>query len=107
MKFRSFILATTLLTAATGFAFAQSAPSPNNSSGPNVDATTPSPTDQGSTGDNIKGIPSRGTAAQGRATTGAGRTELGTKPTPQKNMNESMKKNASPASPAEGAAKEK
>jgi len=107
MKFRSLILATTLLTAATGFAFAQSAPSPNNSSGPGVDATTPAPTDLSSTGDNIKGIPSRSTAVKGKATTGAGMTEPGTKPTPQKNLNETMKKNASPASPAEGVQKEK
>ena len=107
MKFRSLILATTLLTAATGFAFAQSSPSPANSSGPDVHANTPAPTDMSSTGDNIKGIPSRGTAAQGRATTGAGMTEPGTKPTPQSNMNEGAQKNASPASPAEGIEKEK
>lgn len=107
MKFRSLILATTLLTAATGLAFAQSAPSPANSSGPDVRANTPAPTDLSSSGDNIKGIPSRGTAAQGRATTGAGMTEPGTKPSPQKNMKESAEKNASPASPAEGAEKEK
>jgi hypothetical protein len=107
MKFRRLILAATLLTAATGFAVAQSAPSPNNASGPNVDATTPSPTDPASTGDNIKGIPERGTAVKGRATTGAGMTEPGTKPSSQKNMNETMKKNASPASPAEGEQKEK
>jgi hypothetical protein len=107
MKFRRLILAATLLTAATGFAVAQSAPSPNNSSGPDVHANTPSPTDLSSTGDNIKGIPSRGTAVKGRATTGAGMTEPGTKPSSQKNMNETMKKNASPASPAEGEQKEK
>jgi hypothetical protein len=107
MKLGSLILATTLLTAATGFAFAQSAPSPNNSSGPDVHANTSAPTDLSSKGDNIKGIPSRGTAAQGRANTGAGMTEPGTKPTPQKNMDESAQKNASPASPAEGAEKEK
>ena len=107
MKFRSLILATTLLTAATGLAFAQSAPSPNNSSGPDVHATTPSPTDPSSKGDNIKGIPERSTAAQERATTGAGVTQPGSKPTARKNMDESMKKNASPASPAEGVEKEK
>ena len=107
MKFRSLILATTLLTAATSFAFAQSAPSPDNSSGPDVHANAPAPTDPSSSGDNIKGIPSRGTAMQGRATIGAGMTEPGTRPSPRKNMNESAKKNASPASPAEGVEKEK
>ena len=107
MKFRSLILATTLLTAATGFAFAQSAPAPANQSGPGVDATAPGPTDLSKENDNTKGIPSRGTAAQGRATTGAGMTEPGTKPSPRKNMNETVKKNASPASPAEGIEKEK
>ena len=44
---------------------------------------------------------------QGRATIGAGMTEPGTRPSPRKNMNESAKKNASPASPAEGVEKEK
>ena len=107
MKFRGLILATTLLTAATSFAFAQSAPSPDNSSGPDVHANTPAPTDMSSKGDNIKGIPSRGTAAHGRATTGAGMTDPRTKPTPGKNMKDSAEKNASPASAAEGAEKEK
>jgi hypothetical protein len=107
MKFRSLILATTLLTAATGFAFAQSAPSPTNSSGPAVHANTPAPTDMSSKGDNIKGIPSRGTAAQRRATTGAGMTEPGTKPSARKTIEEDAQKNASPASPAEGVEKEK
>jgi hypothetical protein len=107
MKFRSLILATTLLTAATGFAFAQSAPSPNNSSGPDVHATTPSPTDPASTGDNIKGIPERGTAAQERATTGSGMTAPGSRPTARKNNEDGVQKNASPASPAEGVEKEK
>jgi hypothetical protein len=105
MKFRGLILATTPLTAATGFAFAQSAPSPTNSSGPDVHANTAAPTDM--SGDNIKGIPSRGTAAQRRATTGAGMTEPASRPTARKNIEEGAQKNASPASPAEGVEKEK
>ena len=107
MKFRSLILATTLLTAATGFAFAQSAPSPTNSSGPDVHANTPAPTDMSSKGDNVKGIPSRSAAAQRRATTGAGMTEPASRPTARKNIEEGAQKNGSPASPAEGVEKEK
>lgn len=105
MKIRTFVLATSVLAAATGAAFAQSAPSPNNQSGPGVSPTTPAPTDPGATDTgNTKGIPSRGTLNErpgDRATTGAG------EPTPGSNMRENSRRGASPASPAEGAGKMK
>ncbi|HZT24217.1 MAG TPA: hypothetical protein VFA57_00820 [Pseudolabrys sp.] len=107
MKFRSMILAATLLSAVGGLAFAQSSPSPNNQSGPSVSPSVPAPTDQGAgaaASGNTKGIPERGAA---RAPHGAATTGAGSMATSGSNMNESAKKNASPASPAEGVQKEK
>ena len=62
MKIRTLLIATTLLTAATSFAFAQSSPAPANQSGPSVSPSA-SPTDQGvgSESGNTKGVPTRGT----------------------------------------------
>ena len=70
----------------------------------NTSATTPSPTDPSTASEtgNTKGIPSRGTNVR-PGTTGSGANE----PTPSSNMRESQEKNASPASPAAGAEKEK
>jgi hypothetical protein len=64
-----------MLAMAPAASFAQSSPSPNNQSGPNVSPTTPSPTDPGAGADsgNSKGIPERATPG----TTGAG-TGMGT-----------------------------
>lgn len=109
MKFTSIVLAAGLL-AAPAIALAQSSPSPNNTSGPGVSATAPSPTDQGAgavSGD-TKAQPARPTMSQtkmkkskhmakrksSRMTTGAA-------------MRDAKKKNASPASGAEGAEKVK
>ncbi len=60
---RKALIAALLISASTGFALAQSAPSPNNQSGPGVSPTTPSPTDPSVGGEsgNTVGIPSRST----------------------------------------------
>ena len=105
MKMRTLFLATTLLTAATGLAFAQSSPAPANTSGGGISATTPSPTDPSTASEtgNTKGTPSRATNAQhmgGAATTGSG-VSAGS------DMNETKEKNVSPASPKEGINQEK
>ena len=109
MKFTSIVLAAGLL-AAPAIALAQSAPSPNNTTGPGVSATTPSPTDPGAaavSGD-TKGQPARPTMSSTKmkkskhmATRKSSRMTTGAA------MRDTKKKNASPASGAEGAAKEK
>ena len=103
MKIRALIIATTLLTAATSFAFAQSSPAPANQSGPSISPSA-SPTDQGvgSASGNTKGVPSRGTMnAQPApaATTGA--------PANDSMQNDSMQKDKSPASQGSGIKQEK
>jgi len=103
MKIRTLVLATTLLSAATGFAFAQSSPAPANTSGPGVSATTPSPTESGAVSEsgNTKGNPSRGTMNAhpgGATTTGSGMNA------PAK---DTMGKNKSPASTDAGVKQEK
>jgi hypothetical protein len=99
MKIRTLIIATTLLTAATSFAFAQSSPAPANQSGPGVSPSA-SPTDQGADNEtgNTKGVPTRGTmnAQPAPATT------TGAAP-----ANESMQKDKSPASQGSGIKQEK
>lgn len=104
MTIRKLILATAIVAAGTGFAFAQSSPAPANQSGPAVSPTTPSPTDPSTASEtgNTKGQPSRGTMNKS-GTTGSGMNS----PSRGSNMQESQDKNASPASPAEGTKKEK
>lgn len=99
------ILATAIVAAGTGYAFAQSSPAPANQSGGGVSATTPSPTDPSTAGEsgNTKGTPARGTMNARPGTTGSGLNS----PTPGSNAKETQEKNASPASPAEGSEKEK
>ena len=96
MSIRSLIVATAIIAAGTGAAFAQSSPSPANQSGGSLNATTQSPTDQGAVGvsGNTKATPSGGASAQGNmkgsshvGTTGAGDPR-----------SESQMKNASPGS---------
>ena len=99
MKIRTLLVATTLLTAATSFAFAQSSPAPANQSGPSVSPSA-SPTDQGvgSESGNTKGVPSRGTMNANpapAATTGGAPA------------NDSMQKDKSPASQNSGIKQEK
>lgn len=105
MKICTLVLATTLLTTATGLAFAQSSPAPANTSGGGVSATTPSPTDPSTASEtgNTKGVPARGTMnaqPSGKATTGSGVTA-------GSDMKETKEKNASPASSKEGIKQEK
>lgn len=105
MKLSTLVLATAVIAAPT-FAFAQSAPSPNNQSGPGVNSsTTTEPTAQGTVSEtgNTKGQPSR-------ATTGAAPMDKGAKGTgmkPASPATDSMKKNESPASQGTGISKEK
>jgi hypothetical protein len=98
MKIRALLIATTLLTAATSFAFAQSAPAPANQSGPSVSPSA-SPTDQGAVSEsgNTKGTPAHGTmnSAPAKATNGAAPG------------NETMQKDKSPASQGSGIKQEK
>ena len=108
MKFTSIVLAAGLL-AAPAIALAQSSPSPNNTSGPGVNASTPAPTEQGDaavTGD-TKGIPARPTASTTKMKKSRHMATGKSKMTNGSAMRDSRKKNASPASGAEGAAKEK
>jgi len=104
MNLRRVIIATTIIATSVGFAFAQSAPSPANQSGGGTSATAPSPTHPSTAGEtgNTNGVPARGTNVR-PGTTGSGANE----PTPSSNVRESQEKNASPASPAAGAEKEK
>ena len=99
MKIRALIIATTLLTAATSFAFAQSSPAPANQSGPSVSPSA-SPTDQGggSESGNTKGVPTPGTmntSPAPAATTGAAPAI------------DSMQKDKSPPSQGSGIKQEK
>lgn len=103
MKLKLITLAAGLL-AVPAIALAQSAPSPNNQSGPSVSPSVQAPTDMGSgaaAGGNTKAIPERKT----------GKTSMkGSKhkaPTTGSNVAEQKKRNASPASGAEGAEKAK
>ncbi|HEV2630254.1 MAG TPA: hypothetical protein VGV41_16610 [Pseudolabrys sp.] len=109
MKFTSIVLAAGLL-AAPAIALAQSSPSPNNTSGPGVNASTPAPTEQGAaaTSGNTKAIPARPTMSKSKmkksrhmATRKSNRMTTGAA------MRDTKKKNASPASAAEGVEKEK
>jgi hypothetical protein len=105
MKIRALVLATTILTAATGVAFAQSSPAPVNQSGGGIDAAQ-SPTDMGIAGQTglTKGTPTRGAVSAQRqqmapaATTGSGLNSP---------ARESAHKAASPASPDAGIKQEK
>jgi len=80
--FRKLILTTAIVAAASGYAFAQSAPSTANTTGPDVTKTQNSPTDLGTAdeGGNTKSVPggkaTNGMTASkkhsGSATTGSG-----------------------------------
>lgn len=104
MTIRTIVLATTVLATASGYAFAQSSPSPANQSGPNVDPSVQMPTDMKSEGDNVKGIPSR--ASEG-STPGAMRAPATTTGSGTSPMQESQEKNESPASQNYGIKDEK
>jgi hypothetical protein len=102
MTVRKLVLATAILTAATGFAFAQNSPAPVNQSGGGV-SNSQSPTDMGEAGQTglTKATPARG-ASNGQmmapATTGSG---------VKSPARESAHKAASPASPDAGLKQEK
>jgi len=109
MKFTSIVLAAGLL-AAPAIAMAQSSPSPKNSTEPGMTTTTQSPTEMGasSTSGERKGTPARSAMTKSKvkkshhmATRKSNRMTTGAA------MRDTKKKNASPASSAEGAAKEK
>lgn len=108
MKIRTLLVAATALTAASTFAYAQSSPSPANQSGGGVTNTQSSPTDAGAAGvgGNTRGTPAAGANQMNNrmapaATTGSSAPSAGSA------MQESREKNASPASSAEGAKKQK
>lgn len=104
MRYACILLTAALLTPA--IAFAQSSPSPNNQSGPGVSATAPSPTDPGAgavSGDTAA-RPARPTMSGSPDTMGDGATN---RMTPGAAMRDTQRKNASPASGAEGVEKEK
>ena len=105
MIIRKLTLASAIIAAGSGFAFAQSSPAPANQSGTAVSPTAPSPTDPSTASEtgNTKGQPSRGTMNRQPGTTGSGMST----PSPRSNAQETQEKNASPASPAEGTEKEK
>jgi hypothetical protein len=108
MKFTSIVLAAGLL-AAPAIALAQSSPSPNNTSGPGVNASTQAPTDQGAgavSGDR-KGTPARSTMSKTKMKKSSHMATGKSKMTNGAAMRDTKKRNASPASGAEGAAKEK
>jgi hypothetical protein len=71
---RKLFIAALVAALPTTAAFAQSAPSPENQSGPGVSQTTPSPTDPSSSAEsgNTRGIPERGTVRTLPDTTGSG-----------------------------------
>jgi hypothetical protein len=103
MKLKTVVFAAGLI-AIPALAFAQSAPAPVNQSGPGV-TRTQSPTEMGAasvTGE-TKAVPagkaSNSKMKMGKRSKGA--------PTTGSNMRERNERNASPASGAEGAAKEK
>jgi hypothetical protein len=103
MKLKSLVFAAGLI-AVPALAFAQSAPAPVNQSGPGV-TRTQSPTDMGAAGvsGNTKAVPAR------KGMTSKMRMGKRSKaaPTTGSNVRERNQRNASPASSAEGAAKEK
>jgi hypothetical protein len=103
MKLKSIMLAAGLL-AVPAIALAQSAPSPNNQSGPGVSPSVQAPTDMGAGGasGNTKAVPARKGAKQSMKKGGKANA-----PTTGSSLRESKKRNASPASPAEGAEKVK
>ena len=102
MKLKSLVFAAGLI-AVPALAFAQSAPAPVNQSGPGV-TRTQSPTDMGAAGvsGNTKAVPAR-KSMRSKLRMGK-RTNA---PTTGSNIRERSQRNASPASSAEGAEKEK
>ena len=105
MRLARIILAVGLL-AVPATALAQSSPSPNNQSGPGVSPTAPSPTDPGAgavSGD-TKARPARPTMSGSSDSMGDGTPN---RMTPGAAMRDTQRKNASPASGAEGVEKEK
>jgi hypothetical protein len=102
MTIRKLVLATAILTAATGFAFAQNSPAPVNQSGGGV-SNSQSPTDMGEAGQTglTKGMPARG-AANGQTMTPTTNGSGVKSP-----ARESAHKAASPASPDAGIKQEK
>ena len=105
MKLKSLVLAAGLI-AVPALAFAQSAPAPANTSGPNVSPTVQSPTDMGagSVSGTRKGIPSRGVK---KSSTIVKHGKKGSSMTGSAAREESNRRNASPASMKEGAEKVK
>jgi hypothetical protein len=103
MKLKSIMLAAGLL-AVPAIALAQSAPSPNNQSGPGVSPSAPAPTDMGTGSEtgNTKAVPARKTPRHSTM-----RSSRHKAPTTGSNVREQKKRNASPASGAEGAEKVK
>ena len=103
---RKLILAGAIVAVSTGLALAQSAPSPKSTAGSDVKSTQNSPTGMGSGSEtsNTKAQPGgkmgENNKMKGRGTT----TGSGTGTNPQA---DTLKKNASPASGAEGAGKVK
>ncbi len=112
MIFRKLILATTILTAASGFAFAQSGPSPANSTDSNLKATAPTgPTDT-SAASASGNTASKGSMARSkhvRARTKKHITTTGMGSSGSFNIGEAQQKNVSPGSqsPASGIQKDK
>lgn len=107
MNIKSIVLAATVIAAVPALAHAQSAPSPNNTSGAGVSKTAPAPTDPalGNESGNTKGMPERATRS-GTMQPSAGTTGSGAN-TNMKNTKDTMKKNESPASQGSGISKEK
>jgi hypothetical protein len=103
MKLKSLVFAAGLI-AVPALAFAQSAPAPVNQSGPGV-TRTQSPTDMGAAGvsGNTKAVPARKSM---RSKLRMGKRSKAA-PTTGSNIRERSQRNASPASSAEGAEKEK
>jgi hypothetical protein len=107
---RKLIITSAIVAAASGYAFAQSAPSTANTTGPDVTKTQNSPTDLGTASEsgNTKSVPGGKNAEHGGMT--ASKKHSGSMTTGSGVANprsETMKKDASPASGAEGANKEK
>ena len=102
MTIRSLILASAIVAAGSGFAFAQYS-SPPAQTGGDMNAT-PSQTER-STGEtrHTNGVATRRPMTVRPETTGSG----GDIPTPGSNAKETQEKNASPASPDEGLEKQK
>jgi hypothetical protein len=104
MRLKPIVLAAGLL-GGPAIALAQSAPSPNNQSGPGVSPSVQSPTDPG-TGNasgNTKATPERKASVQSTMMKGSKQKA----PTTGANLHETKKRNASPNSAAEGAEKVK